>query len=93
MTVIPVRAISVVGCRDAHRQNENRENEPHRKTVAQDSIYHTTRKMKPKLSVSHFGFKKNYYKNYGLCYFAISKWKTHWDCRSYRIYGVRYLPA
>ena len=47
----------------------------------------------PKLSVSHFGFIKNYYKKYGLCHLATSKWKTRWDCRSYRIYGVRYLPA
>ena len=47
----------------------------------------------PKLSVSHFGFIKNYYKKYGLCHLATSKWKTRWDCRSYRIDGVRYLPA
>ena len=47
----------------------------------------------PKLSVSHSDFIKNYYNKCGLCHLATSKWKTRWDCRAYRIYGVRYLPA
>ena len=47
----------------------------------------------PKMSVSNFknvGFRNNFK---GFDSFEFLKFGTRWDCRSYRIYGVRCYPA
>ena len=48
---------------------------------------------KPKMSVSNF--KNIEVKNIikGFDPFEFLKFETRWDCRSYRIYGVRWHPA
>jgi hypothetical protein len=45
------------------------------------------------LSVSHVGTFRMQKNEWGLRAFQPPKWKTLRDCRSYRITGVRCLPA
>jgi hypothetical protein len=50
-------------------------------------------KLLPKLSVSNFKNEQNKHIFNKFHLFDFLKFETRWDCRSYRIYGVRCLAA
>jgi hypothetical protein len=54
--------------------------------------FHMTSFHLPKLSVPNFK-KVNVFIFVEFYRFLFLKFETHWDCRSYRIYGVRCHPA